>query len=86
MSYFGKPALIMPYVWDGHDNAQRVEETGHGLHLHRNHWSEDELARCIDQLLNDEAMKSKLATTSMHMQARHGPSRAAEILDTLVAP
>ena len=22
--YFGKPAIIMPYVWDGHDNATRV--------------------------------------------------------------
>jgi MGT family glycosyltransferase len=84
--YFGKPALIMPYVWDGHDNAQRVAETGHGLHLHRNLWSEDELARCIDQLLNDDAMKSKLAATSAHMQAHHGPSRAAEILDTLIVP
>ena len=84
--YFGKPALIMPYVWDGHDNAQRVAETGHGLHLHRNLWSVDELARCIDQLLNDDAMKSKLAATSAHMQARHGPSRAAEILDKMIVP
>ena len=31
--YFGKPALIMPYVWDGHDNAMRVDETGHGFRL-----------------------------------------------------
>ena len=23
--YFGKPAIITPYVWDGHDNATRVE-------------------------------------------------------------
>ena len=22
---FGKPSLVMPYCWDGHDNAQRVE-------------------------------------------------------------
>jgi UDP:flavonoid glycosyltransferase YjiC (YdhE family) len=27
--YFGTPALILPYVWDGHDNATRVQETGH---------------------------------------------------------
>ena len=33
--YFGKPALILPYVWDGHDNATRVQETGHGLKMHR---------------------------------------------------
>ena len=29
--YFGKPSIIMPYVWDGHDNATRVHETGSRL-------------------------------------------------------
>jgi len=28
---FGKPSIIMPYVWDGHDNATRVQETGRGF-------------------------------------------------------
>ena len=42
--YFGKPAIIMPYVWDGHDNATRVEETGHGLKLDRYQWTDEELA------------------------------------------
>ena len=42
--YFGKPALIMPYVWDGHDNATRVQETGHGFKLDRYDWTDEELA------------------------------------------
>ena len=38
--YFGKPAIIMPYVWDGHDNATRVAGNrprlqGRPLHLDR---------------------------------------------------
>ena len=37
--YFGKPAIIMPYVWDGHDNATRVHETRHGLKMPRYDWS-----------------------------------------------
>ncbi len=37
--YFGKPAIIMPYVWDGHDNATRVQETGHGFGFHRYDWT-----------------------------------------------
>ena len=42
--YFGKPAIIMPYVWDGHDNATRVQETGHGFKLDRYDWTDEEMA------------------------------------------
>ncbi|TGP49077.1 glycosyl transferase family 1, partial [bacterium M00.F.Ca.ET.229.01.1.1] len=41
--YFGKPAIIMPYVWDGHDNATRVQETGHGFGMPRYDWTDAEL-------------------------------------------
>ncbi len=40
--YFGVPSLIMPYCWDGHDNAQRAVETGVGLRLDRASWKPDE--------------------------------------------
>ena len=83
--YFGKPAIIMPYVWDGHDNATRVEETGHGFKLDRYDWDDELLASRIDTALTDENMKAKLATTSAHMQGRHGPTRAAEILDGILS-
>lgn len=81
--YFGKPAIIMPYVWDGHDNATRVHETGHGFKLDRYEWMDDELADLVRRCLTDEAMKAKLAETSRHMQSRHGPTRAAKLLDDL---
>ncbi|MGH6947856.1 MAG: nucleotide disphospho-sugar-binding domain-containing protein [Kiloniellales bacterium] len=81
--YFGKPALIMPYVWDGHDNATRVEETGHGLKMHRSGWAETQLAEKIDRLLTDKAMQARLAATSKHMQGHHGPTKAAKLLDGL---
>ena len=83
--YFGKPTLIMPYVWDGHDNARRVAETGHGFHLHRNQWTDDELALSIERMLTDRVVREKLAATSAHMQAHHGPTQAAAILDTLIS-
>jgi UDP:flavonoid glycosyltransferase YjiC (YdhE family) len=31
--WHGKPMLVLPIVWDQHDNAQRVHETGFGLRL-----------------------------------------------------
>ena len=82
--YFGKPAIIMPYVWDGHDNATRVQETGHGFKQDRYDWSNEELGAKIMAMLSDQEMKAKLAATSAHMQGRHGPTRAAEILDGLM--
>jgi len=83
--FFGKPALVMPFAWDGHDNATRVEETGHGFQLHRSKWTDAELADCIERMLKDEKMRARLAETSAHMHAHHGPTRAAKLLDGLLA-
>ncbi|MCK4869025.1 MAG: glycosyl transferase family 1, partial [Alphaproteobacteria bacterium] len=81
--YFGKPAIIMPYVWDGHDNATRVQETGHGLKMHRADWTDGELAGNLASMITDKAMQDKLAATATHMQSRHGPTKAAELLDKI---
>jgi MGT family glycosyltransferase len=83
--YFGKPAIIMPYVWDGHDNAMRVQETGHGFRMPRYDWTDAELRAKLDACLTDPAMKAKLAATSAHMQAQNGPEKAARLLDGLLA-
>ncbi|MBX3567201.1 MAG: glycosyltransferase [Rhizobiaceae bacterium] len=82
--YFGKPAIIMPYVWDGHDNATRVQETGHGFKMPRYEWSDADLLGKIETCLTDPAMKARLAATSKHMQAQNGPEKAAGLLETLL--
>jgi MGT family glycosyltransferase len=82
--YFGKPAIIMPYVWDGHDNATRVQETGHGFGFHRYDWTDEQLAGAIETCLTDRDMQARLSATSAHMKSRHGPTRAAEILDGIL--
>ena len=82
--YFGKPALIMPYVWDGHDNATRVQETGHGLKMHRANWTDDEFVAALQTLLTDRDMHARLARTSEHMQAADGRRKAARIIDQLL--
>ncbi len=82
--YFGKPAIIMPYVWDGHDNATRVQETGHGFKMPRYDWSDAELAAKLEACLTDPAMQAKLAATAKHMQAQNGPEKAARLLEGLL--
>jgi len=81
--YFGKPAIIMPYVWDGHDNAMRVQETGHGYRMDRYEWTDAELVDRLEAMLVDRAMAAKLAATSKHMQASRGTDKAAQLLDKL---
>ncbi|TIS77721.1 MAG: glycosyltransferase [Mesorhizobium sp.] len=82
--YFGKPAIIMPYVWDGHDNATRVEETGHGFGMLRYDWSDAELIAKIETCLTDPAIKAKLAKTSAQMRSQNGPEKAAGLLEKLL--
>ncbi|MFA5955024.1 glycosyltransferase [Hyphomicrobium sp.] len=82
--YFGKPAIIMPYVWDGHDNAARVQETGHGFKMPRYDWSDEDLAAKLDACLHDPAIQAKLAATSAHMRAQNGTQKAADIIDALL--
>jgi len=78
--YFGKPAIIMPYVWDGHDNAMRVQETGHGFRSDRYDWTDEEFVEKIEACLGDQTMAARLARTSEHMQSQNGTEKAARIL------
>ena len=82
--YFGKPALIMPYVWDGHDNATRVQETGHGLKMHRSNWSDEQFISALETLLTDNEMHARLKRTSTHMKAADGRQKAAGIIEELI--
>ena len=81
--YFGKPAIVMPFAWDGHDNATRVEETGHGFKLTRAGWTEETLAARLADCLNDRPLQARLAATSAHMRAQDGPAKAARLLAAL---
>ena len=78
--YFGKPAIIMPFCWDGHDNAQRIEDKGYGAQLRRYDWSDADYAGALHRLMNDKAMAARLAEVSAHMQMRDGRAKAADIL------
>jgi MGT family glycosyltransferase len=82
--YFGKPAIVMPYVWDGHDNAVRVQETGHGFHLDRYGWTEAELAQRLSACFADPQLLARLQRISAHMQAHSGPAKAASLLEGLL--
>ncbi len=84
--YYGVPSLVMPYCWDGHDNAQRAVETGVGLHLPRYNWSDAELKAAIVALLGDHKMQARLQRNAVHMQAAQGTVLAAQSILKLATP
>lgn len=74
---FGVPSLIMPYCWDGHDNARRAVEVGAGLSIARAGWSEAVLEQAIRSLLADTGMRARLRANAASMGRRTGPEVAA---------
>jgi MGT family glycosyltransferase len=83
--YFGRPSLILPFCWDGLDNATRVHETGYGLRLPRYDWTDEEFAAALERLLGDGAMRARLRTLSARMRAADGRRKAARLIDALLA-
>ena len=78
--YHGVPSLVMPYCWDGHDNAQRAEAVGVGRRIDRAGWTPEALRGAILELLGDGAMRARLAAVSGAMKAAPGTRRAAEAI------
>ena len=78
--YFGKPAIIMPYCWDGLDNAARITDTGYGADLPRYKWTDRDLATTIERLLADKKMAKRLHVLSRHMQKAKGTDKAADLI------
>jgi len=81
--YFGKPSLIMPFCWDGLDNATRIQETGYGLRLPRYTWTDADFTGAIETLLRDGAMRERLRRLSDHMRAADGRRKAALLIEAL---
>ncbi|WP_204280770.1 hypothetical protein, partial [Serratia marcescens] len=67
-----------------HDNATRVQETGHGFKMPRYDWTEAELIARLENCLTNPRLQAKLAATSAHMQAQDGPAKAARLLEGLL--
>jgi len=83
--YFGKPAIIMPFCWDGLDNAARIHDTRYGEQLPRYTWTDQQLTGTIERLLGDTAMHARLATLSARMKAARGNEKAAAIITRIAS-
>jgi UDP:flavonoid glycosyltransferase YjiC (YdhE family) len=82
--YFGVPSLVMPFCWDGHDNARRAEDVGVGKRIDRYRWTDGELAATITGLLDNSALRDTLAANSATMKKAAGVTVAAKAILDLI--
>jgi UDP:flavonoid glycosyltransferase YjiC (YdhE family) len=81
--FFGKPMLVLPLFWDQHDNAQRVDELGFGHRLAPYDFTDAEFQAALNDVLTDEARRSRMAGMAQRLQANPGPARAADLIERL---
>jgi MGT family glycosyltransferase len=82
--HFGVPTIVLPLFWDQCDNAQRIDETGHGIRLQTYAHQPEELTGAIDRLLADSALRARLRATAARLQANPGTTKAADLIEGLV--
>jgi MGT family glycosyltransferase len=82
--HFGIPTIVLPLFWDQYDNAQRIDETGHGLRLATYTHEPEELTGAIDRLLADSALRDRLGAAAARLQASPGTTKAADLIEALV--
>ncbi|OTF73167.1 UDP-glucuronosyltransferase-like protein [Euroglyphus maynei] len=82
--YFGKPMIVTPLFGDQYNNAQRVTEVGFGAKIYPFDCEPQQLLTLIEQLLNDEKMKERLANISKRMQSSNSTEKVAIAIEQLV--
>jgi MGT family glycosyltransferase len=83
--HFGKPMLALPLFWDQYDNAQRVHETGYGRRLGTYEFTDEELLGEIDRLLADAALRARMESIAVRLQAAPGTVTAAARIERVAA-
>jgi MGT family glycosyltransferase len=81
--FFGKPMLVLPLFWDQHDNAQRIAEMGFGHRLAPYGFTDEEFSTALDDLLNDEARRTRMGEIASRLHADPGPVKAARLIERL---
>jgi UDP:flavonoid glycosyltransferase YjiC (YdhE family) len=81
--HFGKPMVALPLFWDQYDNAQRVDETGFGRRLPTYEFDDGDLLGAVDRLLDDTALRTRMASIAARVQSSPGTERAAALIERL---
>ncbi len=83
--FHGRPMILLPLFWDQYDNAQRVDETGFGVHLPTYTLEPAAMTEAIDRLLADRGLHTRLAAISTRLKAAPGTVRAADLIERVAS-
>ena len=83
--HFGKPMILLPLFWDQYDNAQRVHERGFGIRLDTYGFTPDELQDAVRTLIEDAALRERVAAVGADIRSRAGVSAAADVIERVGA-
>jgi len=83
--HFGKPMVLLPLFWDQYDNAQRVHERGFGIRLDTYGFTPDELQDAVRTLIEDAALRERVAAVGADIRSRAGVSAAADVIERVGA-
>jgi MGT family glycosyltransferase len=81
--HFGKPMIVLPLFWDQYDNAQRVDELGHGVRLPSYGFDDGDLTDAVERLLKDRSLRRRLGAISERLQGSPGTAQAADLIERL---
>jgi MGT family glycosyltransferase len=83
--HFGKPLIVLPLFWDQYENAQRIDELGFGVRLDTYGFADAELTDAVDRLLDDSALRNKLAELGAAVRDRDGLRVGADVIERVGA-
>jgi UDP:flavonoid glycosyltransferase YjiC (YdhE family) len=77
--------IVLPLFWDQYDNAQRMHELGLGVRLDTYRFTDGALHGALRRLLDDTALRTRLARAGAVIRNRDGLRRAAALIETAAA-
>jgi MGT family glycosyltransferase len=80
----GIPQIIVPTAWDKPENAQRVVESGVGLRLSPRRLSPETVRAAAQRAIGEPRFAEQARRLQAAFSRFDGPSRAAELLETLI--
>lgn len=80
----GKPQLVVPFLGDQFDNAERVVRLGVGRWIGQNKYSPNRVARELEKLLGTRDFKSNAAAVGRNVNLEDGPEAVARVVDDLL--
>ena len=81
----GRPMLVVPFGFDQHDNAARVDRLGIARVLRPSRYNASRAGRALEELLGDPGYAARAAEVGRAVALEDGPGAAADAIERLLS-